>query len=152
AVVAAALYAIEPLSIRYTSTFATETLFSALAIVWLYFLLTYLDRQRLQDLLLSGIVLAASVYVRPIGYFLPVVIAAALVIWVLVMQDHKLHFMTHVALFLGISMLLTGIWQERNQVETGYSGFSGISSINMYFYLAASVLAAQQHVPFFEMQ
>jgi len=152
AIVAAALYAVEPLSIRYTSTLVTETLFSALAIVWLYFLLEYLDRHLLRDLLLSGIVLAASVYVRPVGYFLPVVIAAGLAVWVLVTRDHKMHLMTHIAVFLGVSMLLTGVWQARNQLETGYSGFSGISSINMYFYLATSVLAAQQQVPFFEMQ
>jgi hypothetical protein len=152
AIVAATLYAIEPLSIRYTSTLATETLFSALTIVWLYFLLKYLDRCQLRDLLLSGIVLAASVYVRPVGYFLPVVIAAGLAVWVFVTRDHKMHFMTHVAVFLGVSMLLIGVWQARNQVETGYSGFSGISSINMYYYLASSVLAVQQQVPFFEMQ
>jgi hypothetical protein len=152
AIVAAALYTIEPLSIRYTSTLVTETLFTALAIVWLYFLLKYLDRHQLRDLLLSGMVLAASVYVRPVGYFLPVVIATGLTVWVLVTTDRKIHFITHIAVFLAVSMSLTGVWQARNQLETGYSGFSAISSINMYYYLATSVLAAQQQVPFFEMQ
>ena len=47
---------------------------------------------------------------------------------------------------------LTILWQVRNKVDTGYSGFSGISSINLYFDSAASVLAAKQHVPWREMQ
>ena len=36
--------------------------------------------------------------------------------------------------------------------RAGYSGFSGISSIDLYFYSAASVLAAKQHVPLRKMQ
>jgi hypothetical protein len=44
------------------------------------------------------------------------------------------------------------LWQVRNKIETGFGGFSGVSSANMYFYQAASVLAEQQHVPFEVMQ
>lgn len=36
-------------------------------------------------------------------------------------------------------------------METGYSGFSAIAPISLYFYDAASVLAVRQHVPFYEM-
>ena len=41
AIIAATLYAIEPVSIIYTSKLGTETLFAALGMVWLYFLLKY---------------------------------------------------------------------------------------------------------------
>jgi hypothetical protein len=150
--IAATLYAIEPLSIMYTSVLITETLFAALVVVWLYFIVRYLNRPLLRDLIASGVALAASVYVRPIGFFLPFVIAVGLFIRALMNDQQNKRLMLHVALFLSISMGLTTLWQIRNWTETGYFGFSGISSINMYFYLAASVLAIQQRVPWFEMQ
>src|SRR5216683_4938379 len=78
---AAAMYAIEPLSILYTGGLLTETLFAALLMTGVYLLLVYLERRRIQYLLASGVVLAMSTYVRPIAYFLPVIIAAALSIW-----------------------------------------------------------------------
>jgi hypothetical protein len=152
-IIAAALYAIEPLSILYTSQLLTETLFAALVTVWLYFLARYFNRHLLRDLVISGVSLAASVYVRPIGYFLPVIIAAEVLTWARMNGGPDARRLcVHVAVFMIVSAGLIFLWQLRNWRETGYSGFSGIASINMYFFQAASVLAAQQHVPFLEMQ
>src|SRR6266851_1145082 len=151
--VAAALYAIEPLSILYTSGLVTETLFATLVMVWVYCFMKYLRHQSPVDLLASSVVLAASVYVRPIGYFMPMLIAAVLAVRVLVtLQQNRRHLVAHISAFVIISLGLSLPWQLRNKLETGYAGFSAISSENMYFYLAASVLAAQRHVPFYEMQ
>jgi 4-amino-4-deoxy-L-arabinose transferase-like glycosyltransferase len=152
AVTAAALCAIEPLSIIYASTLVSETLFAALATLWLYFLISYLEHRRARDLIFAGVFLAASVYVRPIGYFLPMLVALSLSVWIILKGQQKIGLMAHVALFLVITMVLTGAWQVRNHLETGYSGFSGISSINLYFYQATSVLAAEEHVPFVKLQ
>jgi len=152
-ITAAALYAIEPLSILYTSQLLAETLFAALLMTGVYLLLVYLERRRIQYLLASAVVLAMSTYVRPIAYFLPVIIAAALSIWGLAtVHDKNRVSFSHIAAFLSLSMVLTGVWQIRNKAETGYAGFSGISSIYKSFYLAASILATQQHVPFVVMQ
>jgi len=152
-VTAATLYAIEPLSIFYSSQILTETLFTTLGTVWLYFLLRYLKNGLLRHLLISGVILAASVYVRPIGYFLPILIAAGLGIYAFANGQHDtLRLVTHSAIFLVMTMGLIIPWQLRNRAETGYSGFSSLAPLNMYFYLANSVLAAQQHVPFFEMR
>ena len=150
---AAVLYAIEPLSIMYASQLLTETLFAALVMIWLYFLLKYLGKQAFRDLSASALALAASVYVRPVAYFLPVMLAGGLAAWAVVNgHKNKKRLLTQIAAFTVLSIGLTVVWRVRNWVETGYSGFSGISSINMYFYLAASVLAAQQHVPLVTMQ
>jgi 4-amino-4-deoxy-L-arabinose transferase-like glycosyltransferase len=153
AIAAAALYAIEPLSVVYTGLILTETLFAALVMLWLYLLLRYLSRPTLRDLLLSGILLAASVYVRPVGYFLPVIIALGLLPWILLSaQQNKQRLIAHVAAFVIVSFGLTALWQLRNGEETGYFGFSGIAPIEMYFDKAASVLAAEYRVPYSEMQ
>ena len=153
AILAATLYAIEPLSIVYTSQLLTETLFAAVVMVWLYFLLKYLEKQASYDLLASALALAFSVYVRPVGYFLPVILAGGLAAWVVATgQKKRKRLLTQIAAFTMLSMGLTVVWQVRNRLETGYSGFSGISGIYMYFYLAASVLAAKQHVPLVTIQ
>src|ERR1700730_5691833 len=74
AIVAATLYAIEPVSILYTSKLGTETLFAALGMVWLYFLLKY-SKDTSYGICSFRTVLAASIYVRPLGYFLPLIAA-----------------------------------------------------------------------------
>ncbi len=153
ALAAAALYAIEPFSILFTGLLATETLFTVIVMVGVYYLVRYLRQQSLADLLASAGALAASVYVRPAGYFLPMIIAAGLAALALVTaQQNKPRAIAHLSAFLLVSFGLTGLWQVRNKIETGYSGFSTIASQNMYFCLAGSVLAAQQHVRYYEMR
>jgi Dolichyl-phosphate-mannose-protein mannosyltransferase len=153
AVIAAGLYAIDPLSILFASQLAAETLFTAVVMVGVYFLVKYLRRQSMGDLLVSAGALAASVYVRPIGYFLAVIIALGLAAWALFThRQNKLRFLAHACAFVIVSFALTGLWQIRNKLETGYSGFSAIATDNLYFISAGSVLAAKQHVPYYEMR
>ena len=153
AVAAAALYAIEPLSIFYTSQLLTETVFAALTIVWIYYFLRYVKQQALRHLIVSAIALAASIYVRPVAEYLPLILAIALSVWALLRRKPaRARILVHAICFLLVSSALILPWSARNFVETGYSQFAGISSINKYFYLAASVSAAQGDLNFFEVQ
>ena len=153
AVIAAGLYAIDPLSILFASQLGAETLFTAVVMVGVYYLVKYLRRQSLGDLLVSAGALAASVYIRPIGYFLPMIIAPGLAAWALVThRQNKLRFLLHACVFVMVSVALTGLWQVRNKLETGYSGFSDIATDNLYFISAGSVLAVKQHVPYYAMR
>ena len=153
AVCCALLYAFEPLSILYAGLLVSETLFTTMTMLFLYFLVKYLRTGSTWALLGAAIALAASIYVRPIGYFLPPILACGLVVWGLATRRFRPgRLLAHVALFLIVSMGLTGLWQLRNWREAGYPGFSAISDINMYYYLGASVLAAREGVPFNDMQ
>jgi hypothetical protein len=153
AIIAAGLYAIDPLSLLFASLLAAETLFTAVVMVGVYYLAKYLRRQSLGDLLVSAGALAASVYVRPIGYFLPMIVAPGLAAWALVThRQNKLRFLAHPCAFIIVSITLTGLWQLRDKLETGYSGFSAIATDNLYFISAGSVLAAKQHIPYYEMR
>jgi len=153
AIIAAGLYAIDPFSILFASLLAPETLFTAVVMIGVYYLVRHLRRQSLRDVLVSAGALAASVYVRPIGYFLPLIIATGLGAWALLTQrQNKLRVLAYTFAFVIVSVGLTGLWQIRNKSETGYSGFSAIASDNMYFIGAASVLAAQQNVPYYGMR
>ena len=153
AIIAAGLYAIDPFSILFASLLAAETLFTAVVMVGVYYFVRYLRQKSLTSLLLSAAALAGSVYVRPIGYFLPLIITAGMATWTLIThRPDKLRVLAHVCAFGIVSVAVLGLWQVRNRIETGYSGFSGIASDNMYFIGAASVLAAEQHVPYYDMR
>jgi 4-amino-4-deoxy-L-arabinose transferase-like glycosyltransferase len=153
AVTAAALYAIEPLSILFSSLLAPETLFTATLMVAVYYLVRYLRRESLVDLVVSGGALAAAVYIRPVGYFLPLIVFAILAARTLVRsQQNQPRLIANLSVFLIVSAGPIGLWQVRNQAAIGYSGFSSVFSEDMYCCSAASVLAAQQHLPYAQMQ
>ena len=153
AVCCALLYAFEPLSILYAGLLMSETLFTTMTTLFLYILVKYLRTGSTWALLGAAIALAASIYVRPVGYFLPPILACGLVVWGLATRRFRPgRLLAHVALFLIVSMGLTGLWQLRNWLEAGYPGFSTVPSLNMYYYLDASVLAAREGVPFYDMQ
>jgi hypothetical protein len=81
------------------------------------------------------------------------IIAPGLAVWALFThRQNKIRILCYACAFVIVSVGLTGLWQVRNKVETGYSGFSAVGSDNMYFISAASVLAAQQHLPYYEMR
>ena len=131
----------------------SETLFTTMTTLFLYILVKYLRTGSTWALLGAAIALAASIYVRPIGYFLPPILACGLVVWGLATRRFRPgRLLAHVALFLIVSMGLTGLWQLRNWCEAGYPGFSAVPDLNMYYYLGASVLAAREGVPFYDMQ
>jgi hypothetical protein len=153
AVSCALLYAFEPLSIVYAGLLMSETLFTTMTTLFLYILVKYLRTGSTWALLGAAIALAASIYVRPIAYFLPPILACGLVVWGLATRRFRPgRLLAHVALFLIVSMGLTGLWQLRNWREAGYPGFSTVPDLNMYYYLGASVLAAREGVPFSDMQ
>ena len=80
AILAAFLFAIEPVSIVYSSKLMAETLFTTLIALFLYFVVLYWKKESLIYLAISATALAASIYVRPIAYYLPILVFAVLVI------------------------------------------------------------------------
>lgn len=153
ALIAALLYAIEPLSILFSSLLSTETLFTAVFMIAVYYLVKYMKRESLMDLAAAGAFLAASVYVRPVDYFLPLLIVTALMSWALIKSEkNKLRLAAHMSVFLAVCVGVTGAWQLRNQRVMDYSGFSSVFSEDMYCCLGASVLAAKQNVSYRQMQ
>ncbi len=142
---AALLYAFEPLSVIYASKLLTETLFTCLVAAFLYTLLRYQKGGGLRWVLVSAAALAASVYVRPISYFLPFLVGAGLIVRALLHKPkHLRRGLVHACVFLAVCAAPIVAWQGRNAALTGYKGFSAISDVNLYFYQGASVTAAKR--------
>jgi len=152
ALLGALLYAIEPLSVVYCSKLLTETLFTFSTVLFVYYLLRYLAAGGVRELLFSAAALAASIYVRPISYFLPGLVCAGLVVRALYGGEARGRRLGHAAAFLALSMGPVGGWQIRNAAAAGYGGFSAIADQNLYFYQAASVRAAAEGESYYTTQ
>jgi hypothetical protein len=152
ALLSALLCAIEPVSIIYASKLLSETLFTFLNTLFLFFMARYLEHAQPRKIIFASAVLSATVYVKPINYFLPFLTTLILIIWALNQRGFRTKFLAHALLFLFSSVVLLGIWQVRNFVTTGYSGFSAVSDVSLYCYQGASLLAVEAGVPFNEMQ
>lgn len=141
-------YSLEPLSIIACSWLLSETLYVALLAIALFALLRFLRCHSSVQLILAILSFSAAVYVRPIGYFLPLVLTIAMLLWSVAKRDWQF---VKPALFLCLlSFALLGAWQIRNYRQTGYTGFSVAMTYNLYFHQIAALEARQQQRPFYE--
>jgi len=146
------LCAFEPLSVLYCSLLLAETLFATTLMLFIFLILVYLKRGKMRHLVAAACALAASVYVRPIAYWLPFVMAIFLAAAVCRRREgHGKDALGAVA-FLCICAALIGAWQIRNYCEAGYRGFSGIGDQALYFYDAAAVEAAVRGESYYTVQ
>ncbi len=153
ALAAGALYAAEPSAILFSSLISSEALFTSIFMIGIYYLAKYMRRGALTNLGIAGGALGVSEYVRPAGYFLPLIIAIAMVAWAFAAGcKHKHRVVAQFSAFVLIPFVLVVPWRIRNKIETGYSGFSSIFTQDMYCNVAASVVAAQRHMSYREMQ
>lgn len=150
AICGAALYAVEPLQVIYTSLLMSETLFATTLIAFVLYFLRYLKNSGWMDLVASAIFLAGSTYVRPICYFLVFVVVFFLFVKVLISKSWNRKTIFQVILFLLIGYGLLLPWQIRNANYTGNRSFSGVSSDDLYFFTASTVLAQINKVPYEE--
>jgi hypothetical protein len=139
---AAWIFAFEPISIIFSFTLMSETLFLALFLLSLERLAAFLRRRRLPVLAIAGLWLAAATFVRPVTYYLPVFLALGL--FLVLARVPGLRWKAPVVLLICVMPCL-GAWQIRNWIETGYGGFSSISEINIYFSDAAGITAQVEH-------
>ena len=142
-VIAAWLFAIEPLSITYTARLMPETLFVMLLLVCIECVLVFQKTARVRVLVIAGLVLAAATFVRPISYYLG--FALALGVAVTAPRQRGLWWKAPAVLLVTFLPWLAA-WQARNEIETGYSGFSSIVETNLYFFQSAEVSAELQQI------
>lgn len=148
AIICALLYAIEPLPILRSAFLMSETLHTTLLTLFLKLLLEYFKNKSGKHLALAAMTLAASIYVRPIGYYLPFLITAILLVWNFQKMQYRKNLIIHTCIFLVVAMGSVGIWQIRNYVKAGYSGFAAVSDYNLYCYNGAALIAYQKSIEF----
>ncbi|MGH9600669.1 MAG: hypothetical protein ACRD27_12455 [Terracidiphilus sp.] len=143
-IAAAWIFAFEPVSAIYSARLLPGTLFVALLLLSLERLAVFLRERRLRVLAAAGLWLAAAIFVRPVGYYLPFALALGLL--VALVRVPGLRWKAPAVLLLTTLPWLAA-WQARNWAETGFGGFSSIVARNLYFYQAAEVAARAEHRP-----
>ncbi len=141
---AALLLAVEPLAIVYTSLLLTETLFTFLFVLFLFFFLRYLRSNATLPLVASAVVLAAATFVRPVTYYLPIVLLAGLLVRTVWLSD-RWPRLAQAAVFMLVCCLPLGAWQIRNYRVAEYPAFTASGDFNMYYHQAAWAVAHHDH-------
>jgi 4-amino-4-deoxy-L-arabinose transferase-like glycosyltransferase len=146
ALVAAWLFAFEPLSVIYSVLLLSETLFLTLFLLSLERLVEFLRSHRLRTLAVAGLWLAAATFVRPVTYYLPLALAVGLFAVLARTPGMRpgLYWKAPAVLLLS-TMPWLAAWQFRNFVETGFAGFSSIQTQDLYYFNAGEVTAQLEH-------
>ena len=145
ALIAAAFYGLEPLSVTYSALLLTETLFTFLIVWGVVLVVDWVRRGRPAMLICGAAVLALAAYVRPAGYFLAFGLLVALAIQAVVRKRWRALRPIVLAALTAVAVLAP--WQLRNRA-LGYNGFSAVSALAVYFYNGAAVHAVREHRSF----
>jgi 4-amino-4-deoxy-L-arabinose transferase-like glycosyltransferase len=149
ALLAAALYSIEPLSILYSAMLLTETFFTGVLVWGLVLAVVRARGGSVASLMAGSALLAATAYIRPAGYFLPFCVLGILALHALL--KHRWSQWRPLLLATGAAALVLAPWQLRNRA-LGYAGMSAITAEYMYFYNAAALRAASSGASFAAVQ
>jgi hypothetical protein len=139
----ALLYAAEPLSIMYCSQILTETLFATLTMLYLFYFLRLMQTGSYLHATVAALFVAAATYVRPVGYFLPLVSTLAILgAWLFKRVSAKIFL--PVVFFLLVAMGLMLPWQVRNYQCSGVFSFSSLPVCVSYWDYRPAVAAMVQ--------
>jgi 4-amino-4-deoxy-L-arabinose transferase-like glycosyltransferase len=140
---AAVLLAVDPSSIIYSGRILSETLFTALMILFVDLCWRMMRGERCGTglSLAAGTTLAYSTLVRPISYYLAYVMLPFMVFYRSARGDRPRELLRLVAAFVLPSLVLVGGWHQRNRLVAGRATFSYFERDNMLFYRAVQLEA-----------
>ncbi len=137
---AAALFAVNPLVIYYATTILTETLFSLVFLASLLFLIKGLIEERHGLLVISGFLLGISTLIKPITQFFPVIITILIAVW----PKRRISFRLKGLLGVFLVFYLTLFpWLARNYLKYHHFKLTSFQGYNLLFYNAAAVEKAK---------
>lgn len=151
-VLAGGLYAVEPLSVMYSTKLLSESLFLTLFTGMLLYLARWATGSRSRDLVWAGALLAIACYVRPVVYYLPPALAVVIVGMACPLRWPAGRVFLHATLFFVVATAPLSLWRWRNVSVAGYDSFSAITDKNLAFYRAAGVIAFRSGRPLEKVQ
>jgi len=152
ALFSAALYTFEPLAILYSSQLMTETLFTTLIMLSLFFLSRLEINQGALNVVLASLALAGAIYVRPIAFYLPAIVTLVILIRAAIEKKGRYKSFLWSMVFFAFSMGLTLCWQHRNYNQAGYFGLSAVKEANLYFCQGGAIWAHERGVTLAQQQ
>ena len=146
--VAALLVALDPLQTYTAGVLLTESLDTMLVVLVaaIGFRVFADERPEARWLFALGTSIALATMVRPVTYYLPLLVLPLLGYRVLRRPELRRAAITLFVAFLAPLVVVIGGWQLRNYAETGSWRFSAVEAKNLYLYRAAGVVADQEHL------
>jgi len=137
AVLASLFLAFDIESILCANYLITETLFTFLLVLAVYFLVCSLESKNISKLLMSITAMAAGIYVRPSG----LVISILILLLTLIFQFNQGRFVRkRLILSIMILMIFLMPWYLRNYYQTGRFEFSSAGKSRMMRYWTRSIV------------
>ncbi len=150
--IAAWCFALEPLSALYASKLLSETVFTFLLVLCLERFTAYRADRSLVPLVQSAMLLVVAAYVRPVAYYLPIVMAG-LLFFVPPWKSSSLVARSFRCVgFLTFCAALLIPWQVRNARKADYTQLSAVPAVNLYFWHTPGVLSRVNGEDFRELQ
>ena len=134
----ATIFAISPNALFHTVVVLSDIPFTFFILLSVYLL--FFSRRTLAIVMLAAISLAIASYLRPIGLYLPVVLAMFLFYdeWKKKTMGNSIRT---IGILIGIFAILIVPWLVRNRLETGAFAFSSVSVFNFAYYNVPAFLA-----------
>lgn len=141
------ILALDPISFLYSGMILSETLFTILLMATLLAAAAAVgERRALEWAFAAGLALALAALVRPIAFYLIVLLLA----WLAAVRRRRAGdgaaAWTIIAAFLPW-LILVGGWQTRNYLAVGRPVLSTIGELNQFDYRAAGVIALRDGIP-----
>lgn len=138
---AAVLLTVEPLTVLYAGKLLTETLFTCLLTAAVWLLAEYGRWPSLGRVSAAAALLAASVYVRPVAYYLPLLLGPALLLaaWLARGATGPRVTWRHAVALVAVMALAVAPWLVRNRIVCDYDQFCSTPDVKLYFVQARAV-------------
>jgi len=135
ALLAALLFAIDPIQVTSSIELYTETLFVFLFLASVYYLCRSIKMHNLSGLCISAVILGAATLIRPISYLLPFIV----IIYILLFSNYKIKMrLGYSFLFSIVFIAAISPWLLHNYSKYGVAKLSSITGYNLLFYNVAS--------------
>src|SRR4030042_906841 len=140
-------YAVNPFAIFYSNLILTETLFTCILTLSVFFLILFLRNQQMKYLISSSFLLGIGTLCRPISLYLPLLLVA----FVLTIGNRMKDKIINCLIFLMIFYITLLPWYIRNYQKYDSWTLSAISDKNIFCYEAPAILMYKSN-PFLKIQ
>jgi 4-amino-4-deoxy-L-arabinose transferase-like glycosyltransferase len=136
-------YCFEPVGFLYSEKLLSDTLFATQILLFVWLTVCFLRNPTAMALVGAALTLGIATYTRPVSLFLGLSLVP-----LFFFVPRQLSWAQRIRRAITFALLFTITlvpWIVRNKKIAGYSGFSAITDVSLYFYFGAAVNAKLEH-------
>ncbi len=138
--------ALEVNSVVYANQLLTETLFTLILVLGVFYLWKYLLLGPVRFAAVAGALLGTAALTRPIGALIFLFLAPVFLLFAL-RRTGMVAAMRDYGIFALCAVFLVALWMGRNYAVAGAPVLTSLGAINAYYHRAGAILAVKEGVP-----